>query len=60
MNRPNKIECYITSGRKGLQGQRLIGPIGKLQRKRSVVNTAPGALFRTLHFLRNLQIGPIS
>ena len=32
MNKPHKLECYI-----------LIGPIGKLRRKRSVVNAKTGA-----------------
>jgi hypothetical protein len=38
--------------------------ICKIQRKRSavnksVVNTAPGIVFATFHFLHNLQIGPV-
>ncbi len=38
----------------------LIGLIRTLKRKLSVVNMVPGALFTTLHFLRNLQRGPLS
>jgi hypothetical protein len=35
-------------------------PVCKIQRKVCVVNTAPAVIFTTLHFLRNLGIGPIS
>ncbi len=34
--------------------------ICKLQRKWSVMNVAPSTAFTTLHFLRNLWMGPIS
>ncbi len=45
-------QCYLTP--------ELSGPIHKLRRKCSVVNMVPGTAFTTLHFLRNLQNGPIS
>ncbi len=37
-----------------------IRPINKLSRKQRVLNTAPGTVLTTLHFLLNLQKGPIS
>ncbi len=37
----------------------LIGPIQKSQNS-SVMNTTPGIVVTTLHFLHNLQLGPIS
>jgi hypothetical protein len=44
MNGHSKLECYITLGWKGLQGQtvKLIWPICKLRRRWSDVNTVPG------------------
>jgi len=37
-----------------------IGSIDKLQRKSSVLTMTPEAVFTTLHFLRDLQMGQIS
>jgi len=42
------------------QTNHLTSPICNLLSKLSYVNTAPGTIFTTLHFLRNLPIGPIS
>ncbi len=38
----------------------LTGPVCKLHINLSVVSTVPGAIFITLHFLHNLQMGSIS
>ncbi len=58
-----KMSQSITLKQVGNAGQgqtdQLIGPICKLH-KRSAVNRHPGFVFTTLHFLRNLQMGPIS
>jgi hypothetical protein len=44
--------CYITLIGKAYQWQilQLIGPICKLQRKRSVANVTPGTVFTMLYF----------
>jgi hypothetical protein len=42
------------------QTNQLTSPICNLLTKLSFVNTAPGTICTTLHFLRNLPIGPIS
>ncbi len=57
MNVLSKLQCLITINWKGLPG---IEPICKLQRKLSVVNMAPGAVFTTLHYFHNLRMGPMS
>jgi hypothetical protein len=54
MNVLSKLECFITINWKGLPG---IAPICKLQRKLTVVNMVPGAVFTTLHYIRNLKMG---
>ncbi len=62
MNQPSMLQCCIALGRKGIPGTKLqlAGPVHKLQRKGSVVDIAPGAVFTTLHQLQILQMGPIS
>ncbi len=49
-------------GEKACLGQtlQLIGPFFNLGRKLSVLSTAPGTVFTTLHFLHNFWIGSIS
>ncbi len=60
---PNKLEClylYAFTAWCNVTLQ-LIGPIHKLQRKWSVVNTASGVvIITTIRYVCNLQIGPIS
>ncbi len=62
MNGCNKLECYIRLGWKGLQEQihLFFGPIHKLYRKLSVVNTTLHKTFTKLHFLCSLRMDPIS
>jgi hypothetical protein len=52
----------ITLGFKVLPGTKTLayGPIYKIQRKWSVVNMTPEAIFTTHNFFHNLQMGPIS
>ncbi len=38
----------------------LLGPFVSYEVNESVVNTTSRTVFKTLHFLRNLQLGPIS
>ncbi len=47
---------------KTCQGQTLclIGPICKLRRKRSILNTTPSSAFTTFYFLLNSKMGPVS
>ncbi len=61
-NWPYKLECCATQDWNSLPGQTLqsIGLICKLQRKSIVVNMTPGTVFATLHFLLDLQMGPIT
>ncbi len=47
---PNKCETTF----------QLNGPICNLQRKLCVDNMTPEVVFTTLHFLHNLQMGPVS
>jgi len=56
-NELNKLECCIGLTGKTYQGQtlELIWPIYKLQR-----NKAPRTVFTRLHFLRILNIAPVS
>ncbi len=53
---PSKLVCYITIRLKGLQGTNSIayGPILKLHRQLSIVNTTSDAIFTMLYFLHNL------
>ncbi len=60
-NGPKKLDC-LSFGRPIylFVWNKLIGPICKLWWKWSVVNTFPGIVFATFHFLQNLWMGPIS
>jgi hypothetical protein len=56
------LEYYIALGWKCLQMTSTLAycDISKLRRKCSVVNTVPVAVFTSLHFLHNLQMGAMS
>jgi hypothetical protein len=56
------LEYYIVLDCKCLQVTSTLAycDISKLQRKCSVVNTVPVAVFTSLQFLHNLQMGAIS
>jgi hypothetical protein len=62
MNGLNKLECYITQGWNGLLGTNFLGywSFCNLWRKWSIMNMMPEVAFATVHFLRNLWMGPIS
>ncbi len=61
-NGPNKLECHMTFGWKGLPvtNTPLIGPICKLRRKLRVVNLTQKTVFTQHQFLSDLWIVPIS
>jgi hypothetical protein len=61
MDGPNKLEYYIHKDGLACQGQTLwlIWPICNVQRKGNV-DTGPGTVFTTLHFLHDPQMGSIS
>jgi hypothetical protein len=58
MDRPNKLELYITNMERVARDKNS-GSIHRLQRKIIAANMAHGAVFTTLHFLQNLQTGPV-
>jgi hypothetical protein len=59
---PISLCVTLHSSGKACQGQTLkhIAPISKLWRKWIVANMTPWTVFITLHFLSNLQMGPLS
>jgi hypothetical protein len=59
---PISLSATLQYAKKAFQWQtlKLVGPILKWWIKWKVANTAPQTVFTTLHFLVNLQMGPIS
>jgi hypothetical protein len=55
MNGPDKLECYITLGWKGLPGMNTLGCRAHLQvmKKMKSCEYGLGVIFTTFHFLGN-------